>query len=101
MSLDPPHIDRRLAGRRIDGEEVLATIIDTELLTEVVPNKCPCKDIPRDQVADHVGIAGIGNVVEPLVKSREGGHGELVSDGKGARGEDIGLVASPLTGLDP
>jgi hypothetical protein len=92
-ALHPSHIDRWLACRRVDREEVLATIIYTEVLTEVVPNECPCKDIPRDQIADHVGITGIGNVVEPLVKSGEGGHGELVPDGKGARGEGIGLAA--------
>jgi hypothetical protein len=99
-ALYPAHIDVRLAGRRIDGEEVLATVIDTEMLSEVVSNKRPSENISSVQRSDLIGITGIGNVVEPLVKGREGGHGELVPDGKGARGEDIGLVASSLTMID-
>ena len=94
-ALHPAHIDRRLAGRRIDGEEVLATVIDTEMLSEVVSNKRPSENISSVQRSDLIGIARIGNVVEPLVQGRERRHGELVSDGKGARGEDIGLVACP------
>ena len=79
---------------------MLATVIDTEMLSEVVSNKRPSENISSVQRSDLIGIARIGNVVEPLVQGREGRYSELVSDGKGARGEDIGLVASPLSMID-
>ena len=94
-ALHPAQIDRRLAGRRIDGEEVLATVIDTEMLSEVVSNKRPSENVSSVQRSDLIGIARIGNVVEPLVESRERRHSELVADGKGARGKDIGLHCLP------
>jgi len=41
------------------------------VLTKVVPNECPCQDIPRDQIADQVRITRIGNVVEPLIQRQK------------------------------
>jgi hypothetical protein len=46
------------------------------------PPGCPVRPI-----RDLVGVARIGNVIEPLVERREGWHGELARDSKGILGE--------------